>query len=131
MECVLGKLQQVNRAAQEKKRPVVITSKATGVISCSGPSLGNLHHTSHLLQMPGMELQGLCTHINAWSYRVCVCVCVYMPWHTWRGEDNLWLSVLSFPLVYGSLESNSVVRFGSKCLYALSHLAKQENIYKI
>jgi hypothetical protein len=80
MECVLGKLQQVNRVAQEKKRPVVITSKATGVISCSGPSLGNLHHTSHLLQMPGMELQGLCTHINAWSYRVCVhtsmCVCV-------------------------------------------------------
>ena len=87
--------------------------------------------TSHLTPAPNARHGATGFVYTHQCVCVCVCVCVYMPWHTWRGEDNLWLSVLSFPLVYGSLESNSVVRFGSKCLYALSHLAKQENIYKI
>ena len=41
--------------------------------------------------------------------------------HTWGSEDNLQESILSFHFVVSGTRTQ-IIRFGSKHLYALSHL---------
>lgn len=42
-------------------------------------------------------------------------LCLHAMVHTWRSEDNLWESVLSF-------DHSPVCQLDSRCLYPLSHL---------
>lgn len=54
---------------------------------------------------------------------IMLCVC---PGSAWRSENKLWMSVLSFFLLYGLWELNSGCQV--QCIYLLGHLTDQINI---